>query len=89
MNNFIREFFNSDLCEASKSFELSETVYSTSKACEAMYKKLEENLSKEDFNLLEEYIDAKNIVSSEETFHAYVSGMRDIMRFVIGAFTEL
>ena len=88
MNSFIREFFYSDFCEASKSFELPESVESTSKACEKMYKKLEANLSKEDFSLLEEYLDGKNIVNSEEVFHAYVSGIRDIMRFVIGAFTE-
>lgn len=88
MSNFIREFFDSDFCEASKSFELPEPVYSTSKSCDRIYKKLEENLSKENFALLEEYIDAKNIVNNEEIFHAYVSGMRDIMRFMIGAFTE-
>lgn len=86
MKSFIRAFYETDLCEAAKPFEMSEEARSASISSERIHKKLMENLSEENAALLEEYFDTNNIVRDEEIFHAYVSGMRDIIRFITGVF---
>lgn len=88
MNSFIRAFYETDLCEAAKPFEMSEEARSASISCERIHKKLMETLSEENAALLEEYFDTNNIVRDDEIFHAYCCGIRDIVRFAAGAFIE-
>lgn len=86
MSDLLKEFYSSDMCEASRSFKLSEEGESALAIREDVYKKLEKNLSKEDFELFERYINTSGIVWSEEVFNAYLSGMRDLIRFASGIF---
>lgn len=86
MSDLLREFYGSDMCEASHSFKLSEEGNGALAIREDVYKQLEKNLSKEDFELFERYINTNGIVWSEEVFHAYVGGMRDLIRFASGIF---
>ncbi|MDE5991741.1 MAG: hypothetical protein K2G87_01685 [Oscillospiraceae bacterium] len=86
MSDLLREFYGSDMCEASHSFKLSEEGESALAIREDVYKQLEKNLNKEDFELFERYINTNSIVWSEEVFHAYVGGMRDLIRLATGIF---
>lgn len=86
MSELIKEFYDSELCEASRSFELSEEGSEALKIRDDIYKQLEKNLSKENLDLLERYLDLNGIVSNEEIFHAYVGGMKDLIRFASGIF---
>lgn len=88
MNDFIREFYESDMCEASKYYKLSDEVKEAHKVREKLYENLTKKLDKDELDLFEKYIDESQIVKNEEMFHAYVSGMRDIVRFAVGVFTE-
>ncbi|MCM1024446.1 MAG: hypothetical protein NC395_10365 [Prevotella sp.] len=86
MNDLLRKFYDSELCEASKGFELSEEGAEALNIRDSVYKTLEKNLGKEDFELFERYINANGIIGSEEIFHAYAGGMRDLIRFAYGIF---
>lgn len=86
MNDLIREFYDSELCEASRSFKLSEEGASALAIRDGVHKELEEKLGKEELELFERYIDTNGIVSNEEIFHAYIGGMRDLIRFASGIF---
>lgn len=88
MNKFIREFYDSDLSETNKRFEFSAEGREANNAREKIYNEFKEILSKDDFKRFEEYIDESHIVNDEIIFRAYVSGMRDMVRFVAGAFIE-
>lgn len=86
MSDLIREFYDSELCEASRGFELSEEGAEALKICDGIHKTLERNLGKDDLELFERYINTNDIVWNEEVFHAYLSGMRDLIRFASGIF---
>lgn len=86
MSNLLREFYGSEMCEASHSFKLSEEGESALAIREDVYRQLEKNLGKEDFELFKRYINTNDIVWSDELFHAYVGGMRDLIRFTAGIF---
>lgn len=86
MSEFIRKFYDSDMCEARKDFIFSDEARAEMKLREKLYKKLEENLSRDNLELLEKYLDTYSIVRDDELFHAYVSGMRDLIRFTTGIF---
>ncbi len=37
-------------------------------------------------DLLERYLDLNGVVNNEEIFHAYIGGMKDLIRFASGIF---
>lgn len=86
MSDLIREFYDSELCEASRGFELSEEGTEALKLRDDIHKTLEKKLSEEDMDLLERFLNANSIVWNEEIFHAYIGGMRDLIRFASGIF---
>lgn len=86
MNNLIRKFYDSDLCEAGKDLTFSEEAEKELQSRKILRKRLEDKLDNDGVELLTEYLDACGIVRDEEIFHAYVSGMRDIIRFITGVF---
>ncbi len=86
MNELMKEFYDSELCEASRSFELSEEGKEALKIRDDLYEQLEKSLSKKDHDMLERYLDANGILSNEEIFHAYIGGMKDLIRFASGIF---
>ncbi len=86
MSELIKEFYDSELCEASRSFELSEEGKEALKIRDNLYEQLEKSLSKKDLDMLERYLDANGILSNEEIFHAYIGGMKDLIRFASGIF---
>ncbi|MDE6598649.1 MAG: hypothetical protein K2K34_01040 [Oscillospiraceae bacterium] len=86
MNEFIRKFYDSDMCEARKGIIFSDEARAEMKLRERLYEKLEENLNEDNLELLEKYLDTYSIVRDDELFHAYVSGMRDLIRFTAGIF---
>ena len=86
MSDLLREFYDSDMCEANHSFKLSEEGESALAIREDVYRQLEKNLDKEDFELFKRYINTNDLIWSEEVFHAYVGGMRDLIRFAAGIF---
>lgn len=86
MNEFIRKFYDSDMCEARKGIIFSDEARYEIASRERLYKKLKENLSTDDFELLEKYLDTYSLVRDDELFHAYLSGMRDLVRFTAGIF---
>lgn len=88
MSSFVREFYDSEMSGTNKKFEYPDEVKEAYNAREKLYYKLTEKLNKDERDLFEKYIDENHIVKDEEIFHAYVSGMRDIVRFAVGAFTE-
>ena len=88
MNNFIRELYNSEICEVNRCHNLSMKGKAAANKQENIYNKLSSSLEKNDLNLLEEYIDAGFIIRSEELFHAYVSGMKDFIRFITSVLDE-
>ena len=51
-----------------------------------LFRSLEKSLSKKDLDMLERYLDANGILSNEEIFHAYIGGMKDLIRFASGIF---
>lgn len=87
MNSFIRKFYDSNMCEAGKDFVFSEETENELRSRITLRKRLEEKLDKDGLELLAEYLDTYSIVKDEEIFHAYVCGMKDMVRFVLGAFT--
>lgn len=86
MSELIKEFYDSELCEASRSFKLSEEGKEALKIRDDIYEQLEKNLSKENLDLLERYLDLNGVVNNEEIFHAYIGGMKDLIRFASGIF---
>ena len=88
MSELIKEFYDSELCEASRSFELSEEGKEALKIRDDIYEQLEKNLSKENLDLLERYLNLNGVVNNEEIFHAYIGGMRDLIRFASGIFMQ-
>ena len=72
------------MCEASRSFKLSEECSKALKIRDDIYEQLEKNLSKENLDLLERYLDLNGVVNNEEIFHAYIGGMKDLIRFASG-----
>ena len=88
MDSFIRELYESDISAVNKNFAFSEEGKIALQTRDKLHKKLEEILREEKGCLLQDYDDADHIVRDDELFHAYVSGIRDIVRFAVGAFTE-
>lgn len=88
MNNLIRKFYDSDLCEAGKDFTFSEEAEKELQSRKILRKRLEDKLDNDGVELLTEYLDACGIVRDDEIFHAYCCGIRDIVRFAAGAFIE-
>lgn len=86
MSELIKEFYDSEMCEASRSFKLSEEGKEALKIRDDIYEQLEKNLSKENLDLLERYLDLNDVVNNEEIFHAYIGGMKDLIRFASGIF---
>ncbi len=86
MNDLLREFYDSELCEASRGFDLSEEGKEALEIRDNLHETLEKNLSEEDFDILEKFLNANSIVWNEEIFHAYVGGMKDLIRFASGIF---
>lgn len=86
MSELIKEFYDSEMCEASRSFKLSEEGKEALKIRDDIYEQLEKNLSKENLDLLERYLNLNGVVSNEEIFHAYIGGMKDLIRFASGIF---
>ncbi len=84
MSELIKEFYDSEMCEASRSFKLSEEGSKALKIRDDIYEQLEKNLSKENLDLLERYLDLNGVVNNEEIFHAYIGGMKDLIRFASG-----
>ncbi len=84
MSELIKEFYDSEMCEASRSFKLSEEGKEALKIRDDIYEQLEKNLSKENLDLLERYLDLNGVVNNEEIFHAYIGGMKDLIRFASG-----
>lgn len=88
MRDFVRELYLSDLCGACEAFKHSEECHSALNKQENIYNKLASSIEKSDFKLFEEYLDNAAVVKSEELFHAYVSGMKDLLRLLISVFDE-
>lgn len=86
MNNLIRELFDSDMCEARKNFAFTEEARYELKRRESLYGELREKLGEEELELFDKYLDTYGIVDDDVIFHAYVSGMRDLIRFASGIF---
>lgn len=86
MNSFIRDLYDSELSEVNKKFEYTDEAKGALKDREKAYNKLTEKLCEKDIDLLEDYISAAHIIKDDEIFHAYVSGMKDLLRFAFGAF---
>ncbi len=82
MSELIKEFYDSE----SRSFKLSEEGKEALKIRDDIYEQLEKNLSKENLDLLERYLDLNGVVNNEEIFHAYIGGMKDLIRFASGIF---
>lgn len=86
MSELIRKFFDSEMCEARKDFAFTEEARYELKLREKLYGELREKLGKEELELFDKYLDTYSIVRDDEIFHAYLSGMRDLIRFASGIF---
>ena len=88
MNDLIREYYDSDLCEVNRVHELSESAAEVRENQEVVYTKLKECLSAENFKLFEAYVEDKDIIDNEEMFRAYCCGMRAMARLGFLLFNE-
>lgn len=88
MRDFIRELYESEISETSRVHRLSETGNRALNVQESICTKLENTLKDKDLELFEDYLNEGVIVRSEELFHAYVSGMKDLLRLLISVFDE-
>lgn len=88
MNDLLREYYDSGLCEVNRVHELSETAAEVRENQEVVYSKLKERLSTENFKLFEAYIEDKDIINNEEMFRAYCCGMRAMARLGFLLFNE-
>lgn len=86
MSSFIRDLYYSDLCGANKFLNLSDKGIFAANRRENIYNKLAGHIEKSDLTLLDEYIKNTDIVTSEELLHAYVSGMKDLIRLIASVF---
>lgn len=88
MRDFIRELYESEISETSRPHKLSKTGRHSLNVQENICTKLENTLKDKDLELFEDYLNEGVIVRSEELFHAYVSGMKDLLRLLISVFDE-
>lgn len=88
MRDFIRELYESEISETSRPHKLSKTGRHSLNVQENICTKLENTLKDNDLELFQNYLNEGVIVRSEELFHAYVSGMKDLLRLLISVFDE-
>ena len=88
MRDFIKELYHSDLSETSRSHILTPKGCAAANRQDNIYDKLSNSLEKSDLDLFKEYINSGVTVRSEEILHAYVSGMKDLLRLFISIFDE-
>lgn len=88
MRDFIRELYESEVSETSRPHKLSKNGNHAVIVQENICTKLENTLKDKDLELFEDYLNEGVIVRSEELFHAYVSGMKDLLRLLISVFDE-
>lgn len=86
MSSLIREFYDSEMCEAGKDFSFSEETEKELQSRRILHKRLEDKLDSDGVELLTEYLDACSIVKDDEIFHAYCCGMRDFIRLLASLF---
>lgn len=88
MTNFIRDLYESDISAMSKKFVYPDEIREAYNARERLYEKLMKNLDKDNLDLFEKYLGESRDVKDEELFHAYVSGMKDLLSLFMGVFCE-
>ncbi|MDE5860319.1 MAG: hypothetical protein K2H23_08080 [Oscillospiraceae bacterium] len=88
MSDFIREFFDSDICEANQYHKLPDKANKALENRSKIYDRLARQIDKKDLALLDEYVEMNIIIMNEEIFHAYCCGMRDLIRFSASLFNE-
>ena len=88
MNSLIRELYYSEICGANKHFEFAEEAGEAYKARQRLYESIAEQFNKDELSLFEKYVEETQIVRDEEIFHAYVSGMKDLLRLFASVFDE-
>lgn len=74
------------MCEVTKSHHMPDEVISARIKQENIRKRFADSLEKKDLDLFEEYVRSDVLILNEEMFYAYVSGMRDLIRFASGIF---
>lgn len=89
MNDMLKSYYYSDLCEISRPAAYTEEAAYAGKEKDRLYNELREKLSDEDFSLFEEYIEKKSTVDSEDEYRAFCCGIRTAIRFVADAFTSI
>lgn len=89
MKDILKKYYYSDLCEVNTPAVYSDEASYASCKKDELYKKLHENLSKEDFSLFEEYLENDGTIDSEDKYHAFCCGIRTAVRFIVDAFTSI
>ncbi len=76
MENLIKEFFNSDVCEYNHFKMPSREKANAEKESEALIEKIKEHMTPKDLELLENYDEHCSIVNNEDAYHAFVCGIK-------------
>lgn len=76
MEQLLKEFFYSDVCEVNHWRIPSKEKADALKKQDMLLKTLEEHLSGDDYRLFEEYVDASQIVDGEDRYIAFICGIK-------------
>ena len=86
MESIIKEFFLSDMCEYSNFREPSKEKAEALKKRDEILKKLKERLSSEDFSLIDEYTEIRVIINEEDSYYAFMCGIRTALKILTEIF---
>ncbi len=86
MKNIIREYFFSDICEYCDAHEIPKRKTEAFETRDEALEMLKKRLSTNDFELFEEYIEACDVINSEDAYYAFICGIRAAIQVLAEAF---
>ena len=86
MESIIKDFFLSDMCEYNNLRKPSKEKTEAMKKRDEILNLLKEHLSSEDFSLLDEYTEARAIINDENSYYAFVCGIRTALKILTEIF---
>ena len=76
MEQLLKEFFYSDVCEVNHLRIPSKDKAAAEKRQDTVLRKLKQHISDEDYKLFEDYIEATSDVIGEEQYLAFICGIK-------------
>lgn len=86
MEQLLKEFFLSDMCEYNNFREPSKEKAEALKKRNEVLKLLKEHLNSEDFSLLDEYTKVRVIINEEDSYYAFICGIRAALKVLTEIF---